>query len=274
MRGKLSLHFRRLREVVALADIVKPSLAGKVALVTGAGQGIGRVFAKAFALAGAIPVIAEKNGKSANAVVDEISAEGLRATAVQADVADPESVSRLAQTVLEKLGRIDILVNNAAIFSTLEMRPFEEIPLAEWENVLRVNVTGPFLCARAVIPAMRKSGKGRIINIASGAVTLGRPNYLHYIASKGALIGMTRAMARELGPAGITVNSILPGATFTEVERKTVSPAQKERIVAMQCIPRPQIPDDLVGALMFLSSDASAFMTGQSVTVDGGATHL
>jgi NAD(P)-dependent dehydrogenase (short-subunit alcohol dehydrogenase family) len=257
----------------ALRDLVNPSLTGKVAIVTGAGQGIGRVFAKAFALAGATPVIAEKNSQSAKTVVEEMHAEGLGALAVEADVADPVSVRRLADTVLQKFGRIDILVNNAAIFSTLEMRPFEEIPLSEWETVLRVNVTGPFLCACAVLPAMRKAGKGRIVNIASGAVTLGRPNYLHYIASKGALIGMSRSMARELGPARITVNSILPGATFTEVERKTVSPTQKEQIVAMQCIPRPQIPDDLVGALLFLSSDASAFMTGQSLTVDGGATH-
>jgi NAD(P)-dependent dehydrogenase (short-subunit alcohol dehydrogenase family) len=260
--------------VESLRELVTCSLAGKVAIVTGAGQGIGRVFAKAYALAGATPVIAEKNSRAGQAVVEEIGRQGLDALAVETDVADAGAVERLADTVLRKLGRIDILVNNAAIFSMLEMRPFDEIPLAEWETVLRVNVTGPFLCARAVLPAMRKAGKGRLINIASGAVTLGRPNYLHYIASKGALIGMTRSMARELGPAGITVNAILPGATFTEIERKTVTPLQKERILAMQCIPRPQIPDDLVGALLFLSSDASAFMTGQSLTVDGGATHL
>ena len=139
--------------------------------------------------------------------------------------------------------------------------------------VLRVNVTGPFLCARAVLPLMRRHGWGRIVNIASGAVTMGRPNYLHYIASKAALVGMSRSMARELGPDGITVNAILPGATFTEVERKTVTPEQKERIVAQQCIPRPQAPGDLVGTLLFLASDASAFVTGQSLTVDGGATH-
>jgi 3-oxoacyl-[acyl-carrier protein] reductase len=153
------------------------------------------------------------------------------------------------------------------------MRPFEEIPLPEWDKVMQVNVTGSLLCTRAVLPIMKRNKKGRIINIASGAVTLGRPNYLHYIASKGAVIAMTRSMARELGPSGITVNSILPGATFTEVERKTVTPAQKEKIVAMQCIPRPQAPEDLVGPLLFLASDASAFVTGQAITVDGGATH-
>jgi NAD(P)-dependent dehydrogenase (short-subunit alcohol dehydrogenase family) len=257
----------------ALPDLARPSIAGRVAIVTGAGQGIGRVFAKAYALAGAIPVIAEKNGRAANAVADELGRDGFAALAVEADVSDPESVDDLVRTIMQRFERIDILVNNAAVFSTLEMRPFDEIPLPEWERVLRVNVTGPFLCARAVLPAMRKAGKGRIINIASGAVTLGRPHYLHYIASKGAIIAMTRAMARELGPAGITVNSILPGATFTEIERKTVTPLQKQRIVEMQCIQRPQVPDDLVGALLYLSCDASSFMTGQALTVDGGATH-
>jgi 3-oxoacyl-[acyl-carrier protein] reductase len=139
--------------------------------------------------------------------------------------------------------------------------------------VLRVNVTGQMLCARAVLPAMRKARWGRIVNMASGAVTLGRPNYLHYITSKAALIGMTHSMARELGNDGITVNAILPGATFTEIERKTVTPEQKARIVAMQCIQRPETPDDLVGTMLFLASDASAFLTGQAITVDGGATH-
>ncbi len=199
---------------------------------------------------------------------------GRGALAIETDVSDEASVKRMAQVVEDQCGRIDTLVNNAGIFSTLEMRPFEQIPLEEWERVLRVNVTGPFLCARAVLPAMRRQKRGRIINIASGAVSLGRPNYLHYIASKAALAGMSRSMARELGGDGITVNSILPGATFTEVERKTVTPEQKQRIVAMQCIPRPETPDDLVGTALFLASDNAAFVTGQSINLDGGATHL
>jgi 3-oxoacyl-[acyl-carrier protein] reductase len=124
-----------------------------------------------------------------------------------------------------------------------------------------------------VLPAMRRTGWGRIINIASGAVALGRPGYLHYIASKAALIGMSRSMARELGPDGITVNSILPGATFTEIARKTVTPEQKERVIAMQCIPRAETPEDLVGSALFLASDASRFITGQVINADGGATH-
>jgi NAD(P)-dependent dehydrogenase (short-subunit alcohol dehydrogenase family) len=249
------------------------SLTGRVAIITGAGQGIGRAFAKAFAAEGAIPIIAERYRERGEAVAAEITAAGGQARAVTTDVADPDSVAAMANTVEAEFGRVDILINNAAIFSTLEMRPFDQIPLEEWEAVLRVNVTGAFPCARAVVAAMRRAGWGRIINMASGAVTLGRPNYLHYIASKAALDGMTRSLARELGPHGITVNAILPGATFTEIERKSVTPEQKERIIAMQCIPRPEGPQDLVGTALFLASDAASFLTGQALTVDGGATH-
>jgi 3-oxoacyl-[acyl-carrier protein] reductase len=250
------------------------SLAGHVAIITGAGQGIGRGFAKAFAQAGATAVIAEINEKKAATVAEEIMQAGGKALAVTTDVADEASVKRMAQVVEDQCSRIDTLVNNAGIFSTLEMRPFDQIPVDEWERVLRVNVTGPFLCSRAVLPAMRKRKRGRIINIASAAVQLGRPNYLHYIASKAALVGMSRSMARELGKDGINVNAVMPGATFTEIERKTVTPEQKQRIVAMQCIPRPETPDDLVGVVLFLASDNSAFITGQTMNLDGGATHL
>jgi 3-oxoacyl-[acyl-carrier protein] reductase len=241
---------------------------GRVAIITGAGQGLGRAFAHGFAAQGAVPVIAEINEDKGRAVAAETG--GLY---VRTDVSDPASVDAMARAVLDAYGRIDVLVNNAAIFSRLEMRAFDEIALDEWERVLRVNLTGPFLCARAVASAMRKAGWGRIINIASAAVSLGRPNYLHYIASKAGLAGMTNSLARELGPHGITVNAILPGATFTEIPRKTVTPEQKKAIVGMQCIPRPEVPEDLVGVVLFLASPASAFVTGQALTVDGGATH-
>jgi NAD(P)-dependent dehydrogenase (short-subunit alcohol dehydrogenase family) len=247
-------------------------LTGRVAIITGAGQGIGRVFARAFAASGATAVIAEINESKATAVAKEIAEAGGKALAVKTDVADEGSIAAMIKTVEGQCGRIDILVNNAGIFSTLEMRPFDQIPLEEWERVLRVNLTGPFLCARAVLPAMRRAKWGRIVNVASGAVRLGRPNYLHYIATKSALMGMSLSIARELGADNITVNAILPGATFTEVERKTVTPAQKERIIAMQCVPRAETPDDLVGAVLFLASNASAFVTGQSINLDGGVT--
>ena len=242
----------------------------RVAIVTGAGQGIGRAFAHAFATAGAYPIIADRNMEAAANVAKAI---GPTATAVHTDVTDPASLRAMVETVHSRHGRIDILVNNAAIFSTLTMRPFDQIPLDEWDAVLRTNLTGPFLCARAVLPAMREGGWGRIVNIGSGAVTLGRPGYLHYIASKSALVGMGRSMAHELGADNITVNTLLPGATFTEVERQTVTPEFKARIVAQQCVPRPQTPDDLVAALLFLCSPGAAFVTGQALTVDGGATH-
>lgn len=242
----------------------------RVAIVTGAGQGIGRVFAHALAGAGHRVVIAERDAARGAAVAAEI---GAAAIAVETDVADEASTLRMAAEAERAFGRIDVLVNNAAIFSTLAMRGFEDIPLAEWEQVMRVNTTGPFLCSRAVLPAMRRAGFGRIVHMASAAVTMGRPNYLHYIASKAALIGMARSMARELGPDGITVNAIMPGATTTEIPRMTVTPEQKARIVAAQCIPRGQVPEDLVGALLFLVSEGAGFVTGQALTVDGGATH-
>ena len=246
-------------------------LQDRVVIITGAGQGIGRIFAQAFAAGGAITVVADRNLPKAEAVAAAI---GDRAMSVEVDVGDPASVDAMVRTVEAAFGRIDVLVNNAAIFSTLTMRPFDQIPLEEWDDVLRVNLNrGPFLCARAVLPAMRRGKWGRIVNIGSGAVTLGRPGYVHYIATKSALVGMGRSMARELGPEGITVNAILPGATFTEIERKTVTPEWVERIVAQQCVHRPQVPEDLVSALLFLCSAGAGFVTGQALTVDGGATH-
>jgi len=253
-----------------MGDFSNGSLDGRVVVITGAGQGIGRATAVAMAGAGALPVIAEIDEAKGHSVAREI---GNRAMAVQTDVADAGSLEALVKTVLDAHGKIDVLINNAAIFSTLDMRPFWEIPLEEWDAVLRVNVTGCFLAARAVVETMRAAKFGRIINFSSAAVTMGRPNYTHYTTSKAALIGMTRSMARELGPDGVTVNAVMPGATFTEIERITVTPEQKAGIVSLQSIPRPETPEDLLGTLMFLSSDASAFMTGQCLTVDGGLSY-
>ena len=245
----------------------------KVVFITGAGQGIGREYARQFAAAGAVPVVADINAASAASVAEEIHAEGGRATAVPTDVADPASVQDLVSTTLGAHGRLDALVNNAAIFSSIQMRPFDEIPLDEWRRVLDVNVSGTFLGARAVAPGMRAAGRGRIVNIASGAVPLGVPRYLHYVASKAAVAGMTNSLARELGPAGITVNAVQPGGTFTEVPRSTVTAEGKARLIANQCIPREAIPADIAGAVLFLCSDAAEFITGQTIVVDGGLTH-
>lgn len=249
------------------------AVAGRVVIVTGAGQGIGRAYAREFAAAGAIPVIAERSEEAGARVAEEIATAGGSALAIPTDVADPASVDSLVTEVLDRYGRIDALVNNAAIFSTLKMRRFDEIPLEEWEHVMRVNVTGSYLAARAVLPAMLQAGWGRIVNIMSGAVPLGVPNYLHYVTSKSALVGMSHSMARELGGHGITVNAVQPGGTFTEIERETLTDEGKARLIASQCIPREGVPMDLVGLVLFLVAPASSFITGQTIACDGGLTH-
>ena len=167
-----------------------------------------------------------------------------------------------------------MLINNAAIFTPLGRQPFDEIPLDEWERVMRVNVTGSFLCAKAVAPAMRTAKWGRIINISSSTVPLGLPMFAHYVTSKAAVIGLTRVMARELGPHGITVNAVLPGLTETEVDNPGRTDAMRQKVLDMQCVKRLEQPDDLVSTLLFLASPSSAFITGQSLLVDGGAAHL
>ena len=180
----------------------------------------------------------------------------------------------MAAKALETFGRIDVLVNNAAIFATLNKLPFDQIPLEEWERVLRINITGSYLCACAVAPAMREAKWGRIINISSDSVPRGIGNYLHYVTSKSAIIGMTNAMARELGPFGVTVNCIRPGAVATEVER-THNPTEafRQRVLGEQCIPKGQLPEDLAGTIIFLATQAASFVTGQTIAVDGGLTH-
>lgn len=243
-------------------------LTGRVAIVTGAGQGLGRAFAGRLAADGARVVVADRNTAAADAVAAEI---GPPAIAVPVDVADPDSVTALAERVTDICGGVDVLVNNAAVFSTLMMRPFDQIDPAEWDQVMAVNVRGPFLCARAVAPVMRAAGYGKIVNISSATVWIGRPHYLHYVTSKAALIGMTRALATELGPDGVTVNAVTPGATRTEIPRATVTPQQEQTIIAGQAIKRRQVPADLVGVVAFLAGPDSDFMTGQTVNVDGGA---
>ena len=246
----------------------------RVMVVTGGGQGIGRGYSIAYANGGGKIVVADKNIEGAERVASEIKQQGGTGIAVEVDIANAASVERMIETTVATFGKVDALINNASIFSTITMRPFEEIPLDEWDLVLRVNITGAFLAARAALPHMKAAGWGRIVNIASAAVTMGRPNYLHYVTSKAAIIGMSRSMAREVGKYGITVNSVLPGATDTEVPRATVTEEQKRMMLAMRCIPRAGEPEDLVGIVRFLCSEESAFITGQSFTVDGGLTHL
>ena len=250
------------------------SVEERVVIITGAAQGIGRELARQFAAAGAFAVIADLDMGKADVVVKEIQDAGGVGLAVRVDVADELSVAAMVDTVVEKWGRVDVLINNASIFATIEKGPFDQIPVAQWEHVLKVNVTGSYLCVRAVAAHMRKAGFGRIINISSDAVTRGTVNYLHYVTSKSALIGMTNSLARELGGYGITVNCVRPGSVATEVER-TVNPTAeiRNRAASLQCIPRGMVPTDLVGIMFFLATPASAFVTGQTIACDGGYTH-
>lgn len=246
----------------------------RVVVITGAAQGIGRAYAHKFGVLGYKVAALDINTEGIANVAAEVKANGGQCIAVAVDIGNESSVQNAHQKVLEAYGQADILINNAAIFSTLKMRPFEEIPMDEWTKVMHVNVTGTLLMVKAFLPTMRKNGWGRIINISSAAVTMGRPHYLHYTTSKAAVIGMTRSMAKELGRDGITVNAILPGATDTEISRETVTAAQKQAQIATRSIPREENPEDLTGVAVFLASEDSRFITGQSLIVDGGLTFL
>lgn len=259
-----------------MADIEKSDdrdVSGRVVIITGAGQGIGRQYAHSFAKAGAIPVIADINGQNAQRVAREVADAGGQGLSVEVDVSDPESCIAMARETLDAFGRIDVLINNAALFAALKKHPFDEIPLSDWNDVMNVNINGPFHCARAVIPIMREAAWGRVINISSSSVALGNINYLHYVTSKSAMLGMTNALAREVGTSGITVNCIVPSATTTEIEREGFTAETAKRVAANQCIPNPATPEDLVGLAMFLASPASAFVTGQTIAANGGLTH-
>ncbi|MND95758.1 (S)-1-Phenylethanol dehydrogenase [compost metagenome] len=250
------------------------SVLEKVAIITGAGQGIGRELARQYAAAGAFPIIADLNLAKAESVVQEIQTAGGQALAVQVDVGNKTSVDAMVATVLKAYGRIDILINNASVFAALEKRAFDEIPLEQWQSVLHINITGTYLCVCAVAQVMREARFGRIINISSDAVPRGTMNYLHYVTSKSALIGMTNSLARELGSHGITVNCIRPGSVATEVERTSNPTAEiRQRAAALQCIPRGMMPTDLVGIMLFLATPAASFITGQTIACDGGYTH-
>lgn len=245
-------------------------LEDKVAVITGAGQGLGRAYALRFAEEGAYIVVADIQEDNAHSVVQEVQSLGGKAVAVKVDVSDAVSVGAMIEQALEQFGQVDVLINNASIFSTIKMKPFEEITLEEWNRLMSVNLTGSFLCCQAVSPHMRERKQGRIINISSGVVLMGRPWYAHYVASKAGIIGLTRALANELGEDNITINAITPGPTETEVPRETVSPEQAKAMIEAQAIHRRETPEDLAGVAVFLASEDSGFITGQVINVDGG----
>ena len=242
-------------------------LAGRTVIVTGAATGIGQAFAVGAAAQGANVVVADMN--PADETVSAVEAAGGKALAVRVDVADNESVQAMARVAVERFGRIDGLVNNAAYFREVKLTPFEELDPAEWERIFAVNVKGVWQCCKAVMPAMREQASGSIINIASVVAVAGQPGYLHYVASKGAVLSMTKGLAKECGAHGVRVNCIAPGFVITDATKNRPVEWQQSFLKA-RAIPREQKPVDLVGTALYLLSDLAGFVSGQTIVVDGG----
>lgn len=246
-------------------------LKDKVAIVTGGARGIGAAFCEGLAAAGAEVVVSDV--LDGNPVAERIGETQRPAIYVRTDVTSKKSVESLVADTVRKFGTVDILVNNAGLFADLRTKPFLDIDEEEWDRVMKVNVRGTFQCAKAVAPVMMKKKQGRIVNIASGTAFKGTPNLLHYVTSKGAVVSMTRSLARELGPHNICVNAIAPGLTMSEAV--TVHPDWTGKPsaagIAARAIAREQVPADLISTLIYFCSDESNFITGQTISVDGGA---
>ena len=246
-------------------------LKDKVAIVTGGARGIGAAFCEGLAAAGAKVVVSDV--LDGGPVAERIAETQKRAIYVRADVTSKKSVENLVSDAVREFGTVDILVNNAGLFADLHQKPFLEIDEDEWDRVMAVNVRGTFQCAKAVAPVMIENNKGRIVNIASGTAFKGTPNLLHYVTSKGAVVSMTRSLARELGPHNVCVNAIAPGLTMSE--KVKINPEWTGKAsaagIAARAIQREQLPADLLSTLLYLCSDDSNFVTGQTISVDGGA---
>jgi NAD(P)-dependent dehydrogenase (short-subunit alcohol dehydrogenase family) len=245
-------------------------LTGATAIVTGAAQGIGSTYAKALAAEGATVSLCDV--EVPDAVVQEIRAAGGEAIGQVCDVTDAKALAGLVRTTAEKFGGVQVLVNNAALFGKISLKNFMEISSEEWDRVMTVNIRGSFECIKAVFPVMQRQGYGKIINIASGTVFKGTPLMAHYVSSKGAIVGMTRALARELGDHGIRINALAPGITLSEaVKGRNDYGALRNANIQSRSLKREEEPGDLCGALLYLASHDSDFMTGQTMVVDGGS---
>jgi 3-oxoacyl-[acyl-carrier protein] reductase len=244
-----------------------PRLEGRVAIVTGGANGIGRAYVRGLAREGAAVAVADLDRNGVRSAAEEVRAMGARAVDVACDVTDARAVAAMVDRVVADLGTVHVLVNNAGVYP---IRPWTEIDESEWDRVLAVNLKAAFLCARAVHPFMKRQRYGKIVNVSSDTVLVGTPNLLHYVSAKAGVIGFTRALAREAGPDGIRVNAILPGLTETDTVMRHLDAAYFDRIVERQCLPGREQPTDLVGALLFLASAESDFVTGQSLAVNAG----
>lgn len=244
-------------------------LTDKVVIVTGGAIGIGRAYSLGLAREGARVVVADI--ADPKPTVKEIETRGGQALAVECDVSKESETLRIAAEALNRFGRIDVLVNNAAIYAPLRRRSFMEIPVEEWDRVMAVNLRGLFLCARAVFPAMKAQGKGKIINISSGTFFKGIPHFIHYTTSKGGVVGFTRSLARELGEFGIRVNAVAPGLTMSGQNEATTDEEVRQFNIRARMLQRTEVPEDIVGTVVFLCSDDSDFITGQTILVDGGS---
>lgn len=243
-------------------------LKNKVIIVTGAGGNIGRAYVKGFVESGAKVVAADLRDQAD--LVESVGGKE-NAISVQVDITDQASVEKMAAAAVSAFGRIDGLVNNAGFFKGATFGSFMDIPPEEWDQCFQVNVRGLWQCCKAVYPYMKEHGKGRIVNISSNTPYKGVPNFLHYISSKMAIVGLSRSLAREVGPHGITVNTLCPDLIPDEDITKQQGTGPNERTVSERCIARTQVPEDMVGAASFLLSDDSDFITGQSLLVNGGA---
>lgn len=244
-------------------------LKDKVAVVTGAAQGIGETYAKAMAAEGAKVVVSDLADPSR--VVDEIKAAGGTAMGMTADVTDDDSLAALVSATEAEFGNLEILVNNAGLFTELRLTPIMKMSNDEWDRVMKVNARGSFQCIKAVVPSMEKNGRGKIINISSGTFYYGGPGFANYVSSKGAILGLTRSAAREFGDKNIFVNCIVPGFTESEgVQNHEDLHVARAPTLASRIIKRDMMPEDLVGTLLFLASEDSDFLSGQSINVDGG----
>jgi NAD(P)-dependent dehydrogenase (short-subunit alcohol dehydrogenase family) len=241
-------------------------LDGKVAVVTGAAQGIGGAIADGLAREGARIVVADLRG------AEQAAAQYPDGVGLTIDVSSEQDAVRMVEETVERCGSLDVLVNNAGLYATLEMRPFTEIPLEEWRRVMDVNVASMFLTCRAAVPVMREAGGGAIVNISSGTPFRGVPFLLHYVTSKGAIVAFTRALAKELGKDGVRVNCVAPGFTMSQgvLDNPEVIEKLRDISVAARTIQRDQVPEDVVGAVVYLAGPTASFVTGQTIVIDGG----